>query len=235
MKIAITDNMGSEHKLRFYHEWLKKPDESLELVNLSYARDNLHDMDSCVGVVLTGGGDVDPELYHGQKNHRKLHGVDRKRDDFERAVIDSAIRHEMPFLGICRGLQIANVHFGGTLIQDLGEKGHPSHVTRGQFDQRHPITLLGNSLLHSIVGVGEGDVNSSHHQAAAKIGSGLVGVAKAIDGIKEALEFERGTYPTFFLLVQWHPERMNDESNPFCNNIRLAFLQSCKTFSDKKG
>lgn len=228
MNIAITDNMGSEEKLQKYSQWLVSGDSSVNIIVLSYLRDNISELSSCEGLVLTGGNDVDPSLYGGNVRHPKLGLLDYKRDDFERKVLDKALDRSLPILGICRGLQIANVHFGGTLIPDIIEQGHPSHESTNGTELRHQVTLTETGLLSKIVGTKSGEINSCHHQAADKPGKNLRSTGFSNDGIIEALEFNEGGYPAFFHLVQWHPERMKDSSNPFCKNILDSFITSTK-------
>ncbi len=224
MRIAVTDNMGAEKKFQSYIQWLESGATDLEWVKISYTLDNLSEIDSCDGVLLTGGGDIDPTLYNATTIHPKVYGVDGKRDDFERRVIDRTLVQEKPLLGICRGLQIANVHFGGKMIQDLAEIGHPDHSTKQEFEQRHGLTVKYSGLLAEITGTNTGNVNSYHHQAVDTPGTGLVVSARSDDGVVEAMEFEDRTTRPFFLLVQWHPERMSDTENPFARNILQRFF-----------
>ncbi|MBI1803566.1 MAG: gamma-glutamyl-gamma-aminobutyrate hydrolase family protein [Ignavibacteriae bacterium] len=225
MRIVVTDTLGTEHKFQKYISWLQQGGVPVECAAISYRLDNLTEVDSCEALVLTGGHDVDPVLYGGPLNHPAITDVDRKRDDFERKALDRALGRRIPILGICRGLQLVNVHFGGTLIPDLQEAGFPSHKS-GSGECRHAVTVEKQSFLNSIVHVKEGMTNSSHHQAADKVALDLKVVAQSSDGIIEALELNsRGDYP-FFLLVQWHPERMPDRENPFSSQVLERFLQS---------
>ncbi len=232
MIIGITDNMGSEHKLQQYLDWLQRGDASIRTTILSYKNDNLQELRNCNGLLLTGGGDVDPFLYGADVKHPKLGHVDRKRDDFERSAIDLALEHQMPLLGICRGLQLANVHFGGTLIPDLDEIGSTIHQVRNEVEQRHVVNIDHDSLLAQFSGIPEGEVNSSHHQAAAEPGNDLRVVARSDDGIAEALEFRDSLSRPFFLLVQWHPERMKDFHNPLTQGILRHFLAALESTSN---
>lgn len=225
MIIGITDSMGAEYKYQKYVDWVRQNDPSISIVRLSYTSDNLSDLERCHGVILTGGGDVDPTLYNGNASHSKLYGVDRKRDDFEFRVIEQAMKHRMPLLGICRGLQTTNVFFGGTLIEDLEEIGHSIHETHGDKESRHGVTVEQGSQLGTLARGVSFNVNSYHHQAAEKIGKGLRVTAKSEDGIVEGIELEQPNEHSFFLLVQWHPERMSDVENPLCGSIRQEFLK----------
>ncbi|MBI4548354.1 MAG: gamma-glutamyl-gamma-aminobutyrate hydrolase family protein [Ignavibacteriae bacterium] len=228
MKLAVTDTMGSEHKFQRYIDWLKRGDPELELIRLSYKLDNLVVLDSCTGLVLTGGHDIDPLLYGGEVSHPKITDVDRKRDDFERKIINKALEADIPILGICRGLQIVNVHFGGTIIPDIEEAGFHSHQSQSNTECRHDIIIDRESALARISGLVAGNVNSSHHQAVQKPGNGLKVVARSNDGIIEATEFEEQEDKPFFLFIQWHPERMRDFENPLSQNILKEFLSSIK-------
>ncbi|MFI5252669.1 MAG: gamma-glutamyl-gamma-aminobutyrate hydrolase family protein [Bacteroidota bacterium] len=228
INIALTDTMGTWHKLQLYIDWLKSGSFPLNIIVLSYKENNLTELAKCSGVVMTGGGDVDPAIYGGDPGHPKLKSVDRKRDDFERTVIGDALDKTMPFLGICRGLQITNVHLGGDLIPDLAEKGFGNHEAGKENETRHAITVAKPGVLRNISEREAGDVNSYHHQAAGRPGRNLEVTGRSDDGIIEAMEFTKGIYPAFFLLVQWHPERMKDIANPFCKNILDAFLEAVR-------
>jgi putative glutamine amidotransferase len=222
--------MGSEAKLQLYFDWLLSGDPTLEPVQISYALDNVDEISSSDGVLLTGGGDVDPALYHRTSGHPKIYGVDPKRDTFECSVLHRVLKEKKPLLGICRGLQITNVYFGGTLVVDLSEAGKSGHDGDVSQERRHNVHVAQDGLLHNIVGVESGEVNSFHHQAAQFPGKGLVVCASSPDGVTEAMELERPDASLFFLLVQWHPERMKDLKNPFCGNILRAFLGAARKF-----
>jgi putative glutamine amidotransferase len=229
MTIAVADNMGSERKLQLYFEWLLRCEPSVKCMTLSYKFDNIDALKNSDGLLLTGGGDVDPHLYNQSGTHPTVRGVDRARDDFERKIINQAMKYELPLLGICRGLQIANVHFGGSLIPDIEEAGYKSHRSQDGQDSRHGIKIGSQSLLARLAGISQSNVNSSHHQAVAVPGSGLKIVAHSDDGIVEALECEETDGKPFFLLVQWHPERMEDFDNTLSKNILSEFLLSMKS------
>ena len=228
MVIGITDNMGAEHKWQWYTDWLHRCGLAVECRKLSYKFDNLSLVQECDALLLTGGGDVDPALYGGNSTHKKLDAVDRKRDDFERKVLDSALQSELPLLGICRGLQITNVHFGGSLVLDLEEAGFKSHRGNKDHECRHTITIKNGSLLSDISENVDGNANSSHHQAVSLTGKGLRVSATSDDGVVEALELDDARDQPFFLLVQWHPERMKDFENPLSQNLLRRFLSSIR-------
>lgn len=233
MIIGVTDTLGAEHKFRRYLDWLSLGNGQAEVVTLSYKNGNLDAVKRCDAVLLTGGQDVDPSSYHGPASHPRIIDVDKHRDDFEHKVLDEALKAQISILGICRGLQIANVHFGGTLIPDIEEAGYRSHRSASDDGEcRHDMIVERDSSLSSMTGSQNGNVNSSHHQAVDLLGNGLRVAARSDDGIIEAIEFEGPAGRPFFLLVQWHPERMNDLKNPFAGKILEHFIGPTQTIQD---
>ena len=120
---------------------------------------------------------------------------------------------KIPMLGICRGLQIANVYFKGTLIPDLQKITGVCHSKKEGYDQTHTLRVEKNSCLRTILNSEKGVVNSAHHQAADKIGKQLIVTARAEDGTVEAIEWKNPKGKSFMLLVQWHPERIKKQKN----------------------
>jgi putative glutamine amidotransferase len=222
--LGVTDTMTSEDKYQKYIDWFHTSGVSLEYCRLSYSVDNAKDLDHCDALLLTGGNDVDPTLYGGPIGSPKMKDVDPKRDSFERTLIDSSMKRNIPVLGICRGLQLVNVHFGGTLIPDLEDAGFPTHRSTSRLTVNHEISIEENTNLRRIVGCSNSTVNSFHHQAAGKIGNGLRVTARTDDGVVEAMEY--GSGDQYFILLQWHPERMIGEDNPCSKNILTAFINS---------
>lgn len=158
-------------------------------------------------LVLTGGGDVDPARF-GEAPHPRLADVSPERDALEYELIDRALADRTPVFGICRGLQVLNVALGGSLWQDVPERGgpvvHTQQAPRAQ--PTHAVKILGEGTrLGAIVGTAELDVNSFHHQAIKRLGHGLRETAWAADGVIEAIETEDAD-ERFLLAVQWHPE-----------------------------
>lgn len=226
MRIGITDNQKPTFDL--YIQWLHRGEGNLESVKLSYIADNLDELQRCGGLMLTGGGDVDPTLYKCPDAMSRVKGVDKKRDEFEYKVIERAMNLGIPILGICRGLQVTNVAFGGSLIVDLVSSGFANHRQEGDEELRHPIQVVPGSLLSAMIGSASGDVNSAHHQAAENVGPGLKVSAYSPDGVIEGLEWTDPAGKPFFLLVQWHPERMKDFENRCSKNILQKFLSEVK-------
>jgi putative glutamine amidotransferase len=153
------------------------------------------------GLVLTGGTDVNPSRY-GHQAEKETQQPDDQRDEFEMKLLRHALLEAaIPVLAICRGMQLFNVFHGGTLIQHLPPGG--PHQLKQKDAVAHTVRVAANTRLASILGAGEHDVNSRHHQAVDRVGSGLVVSAVAQDGVIEAVEKPDGP---FAVAVQWHPE-----------------------------
>ncbi|MBV8162556.1 MAG: gamma-glutamyl-gamma-aminobutyrate hydrolase family protein [Acidimicrobiia bacterium] len=164
-------------------------------------------LDALHGVVMTGGGDVQPSLY-GATPAPETHNVDPRRDAFDIALLREALDREIPVLAICRGMQVANVALGGTLVQ------HVPAVTGLHHDQHkhghegvHRVKIESDSHLAEALGETELDVNSIHHQAVLEAAPGSRAVAWADDGTVEAFEIEGNRH---LVAVQWHPELLED-------------------------
>jgi putative glutamine amidotransferase len=166
---------------------------------------------ACSGLVLTGGEDVDPARY-GERPVPALGAVQQARDEMEFRAVECALRHGMPIFGICRGVQVLNVHFGGTLYQDIDTQrpGTLVHQQTAWDRHAHGVTVEPESLLCALVGERRLAINSFHHQAVKDVGRDLRVVARADDGLIEAIEHTRHPW---LLGVQWHPER-NEASTP---------------------
>jgi putative glutamine amidotransferase len=157
------------------------------------------------GLLLTGGGDVEP-LRYGAAAVPEVHGVDTDRDAFEFALVTTAAAAGIPVLGICRGAQILNVALGGTLVQHLPDMTDRQHCLRDRFAEPvHEVEIETGTRLAGIVGLDRLPVNSLHHQAVDTLGAGLRAVAWAEDGVVEAIE---SIWPRM-MGVQWHPELLS--------------------------
>ncbi len=155
-------------------------------------------------LMLTGGGDVDPAMYGEAVSSEKVYGIEANRDRVERALLEEAFRQERKVLAICRGIQVVNVFFGGTLVQDLETAGKKNHsLTDQEYEYSHPISVTRDSELARLL-PGITQANSLHHQAIDKVGEGLVITATSEDGVVEAVERPG------LVAVQWHPERLID-------------------------
>ena len=157
------------------------------------------------GLVISGGYDVNPLLYN-EEPLQKLGFIYPERDEYDVEVIKVALELGKPILGICRGLQILNVFFGGTLYQDLSliDECYINHSQTSRPDAiGHTVEIVKETMLFNILGESV-ITNSFHHQAIKELGSGLKVSAKAKDGIIEGIEAESG----FVIGVQWHPEML---------------------------
>jgi putative glutamine amidotransferase len=174
----------------------------------------------CAGLVLSGGDDIDPSRY-GHDAIPELGPVNPPRDVAECRALDAAVEMDIPILGICRGHQLLNVYFGGTLCQDiptmLGDA--TSHVQVAPWGaHHHEVTVRLDSRLGEAVGRDRLEINSYHHQAILDVADGLEVTARADDGLIEAVESRNHRW---IVGVQWHPERheaVADEADP---NLRL--------------
>jgi len=188
------------------------------------------------GLILTGGGDVDPEFY-GASMDSTIGGVDPDRDRVEIALVHNAVDTQWPFLGICRGLQVINVALGGTLYTDIAEQkpGSLKHdYQRGAVYPRnmlaHPIQLDEGSRIVEMMGAAMVEVNSLHHQAVRDLASGLIPTSHAPDGILESFELPAEAHP-LGVAVQWHPEWLQ-EHEPMRALFR-SFVQSAGKVSNE--
>jgi putative glutamine amidotransferase len=229
MKALLTVGITDCSKWENYARWIENAGPGFKVVKLSWKNHNLKDVELCDGIILSGGEDVHPKFYGKPEYLEKLDPKDiiEKRDEFELEVIDAAMKNKLPVLGICRGLQIANVYFKGTLIPDIPSIGKSGHAKEEGYDQTHLVLSEYDSVLRRIAS-DKGTVNSAHHQSAGKIGSGLKVSATSEDGIVEGLEWKSPEGKPFLLLVQWHPERMKEQESPFSKNIREEFLKNLK-------
>jgi putative glutamine amidotransferase len=166
------------------------------------------------GLVLSGGGDIDPARYAAGRDPETGPASD-ERDSAELALCRTALDLGLPLLGICRGLQVINVALGGTLHQHLPDiTGHTRHSpAMGRYDS-HDVHVTPDSRLARVLGRTELPVPTHHHQAIDKLGRGLAATAWADDGIIEAAEAadSDGAAAPFMLAVQWHPEVGDDLS-----------------------
>ena len=180
------------------------------------------------GLLLSGGEDIDP-VYYNQKPQTWMGKSDTERDTSELGLVRLALERQLPILAICRGHQVLNIALGGTLYQDLAAQvpdalEHAFVPARPMERTVHSVTLTAESRLAAILGGTEFGVNSAHHQAVHIPGEGLQIVARAPDGVIEALEMPE--HP-FCLSVQWHPEAMI-KTGPAMLPLFAAFIAAAE-------
>ncbi len=171
-------------------------------------------LDRVSGLVLSGGAfDVPPELY-GEQPREGLGPLKPPRTAFELAILRAALARHLPVLGVCGGMQLLNVAYGGTLVQDIAKELPQARAHQQAHDRsqpQHPVEVKDATLLAECVGKGQLMVNSTHHQAVKAVGTGLLASATSPDGVVEAVE---APGEPFVLGVQWHPELMLDSVPP---------------------
>lgn len=224
MRIGITD-CHQEDKYTQYVDWLLSVNPKLHIVKLSHSSGSLDAISEIDGLLLTGGGDVNPALYGEPELTAQAKDVNDLRDEFEFTVLRQALAADLPILGVCRGMQLANVYLGGTLHVDLVSEGFDRHTSSESKEARHTIAIDPNSLLSDLAGGVDESVNSFHHQAVNLLGQGLMAVAHSPDGIIEAAEWSVKEGMPFLLMVQWHPERVSHQESVLSNNLARIFLR----------
>jgi putative glutamine amidotransferase len=205
--IAIT----ACRKLEDYRQAVLHVGADVRIVDPLLAVD--HALQDAAGLMLTGGDDVAPARY-GEPKHPAVVEVEPERDDFEIALVQEARRRDLPIFAICRGVQVLNVAFGGSLVQDIpsqvaGAVQHKLAVPPHQsYALAHEVwfekdSLLGSLLKDRLSDADSCEVNSRHHQAVRQVAAGFRVTATAPDGVIEAIEDPAAR---FCLGVQWHPE-----------------------------
>jgi putative glutamine amidotransferase len=172
------------------------------------------------GLLLAGGGDIEPARY-GAADHPAQYGIDPERDQLELELAGAAVRLGLPVLGICRGVQLLNVAFGGTLVQHLPD-GDGQVVHRDEAKQTmHGVEVEQGSRLAEALGQLQAQCRSHHHQGLDRIGDGFRPVAWAPDGLVEGIERDQG----WTVGVLWHPES-TAAADPVQHRLLRAFVDA---------
>lgn len=180
----------------------------------------------CDGLVLTGGNDIDPSLY-GEAVLNESVEIAKERDRDEARLLDLAVARNLPIFGICRGIQMMNVYFGGNLYQDIPAQlqSDVAHRMEKPYHRAaHSCMIIPGSALHTLTGQDVIGVNSHHHQAVKDTAPGFVIMGRSEDGIVEAIA---DPSKTFCWGVQWHPERIWD-IEPSSAQLFEAFIAACR-------
>lgn len=176
-------------------------------------------LDGLDGLILTGGLDVQPELY-GAERHPTTDPARPDRDAWELALFAGAEERRMPVLAICRGLQLVNIAKGGTLHQHLPEAlGTERYRIGGGVFATNTVAVDEGTRLAALIGEGDFDVHSYHHQGIDALGDGLVATARTDDGLVQAFE---GDGEGYLVGVQWHPEENSEDRRLFAGLVAEA-------------
>lgn len=185
-------------------------------------------LDGMIGLVVPGGGDIDPAWY-GRDRHPRTANISHQRDRFELTMLEAALERDMPVLAICHGMQLLNVHLGGTLDQHLADRHTllEHDRDRPRAEAAHSLRIKPGCILERIVGSQRIPVNSHHHQGLGIIATSLEEIAWAEDSVLEAVVSREHSW---VLGVQWHPEAMApvDHSQ---RAIFAAFVEACESFA----
>jgi len=185
-------------------------------------------VDHLDGIVFTGGGDIEPWRY-GEERHEAVRKTNTARDAFELALAHETRKRRLPVLAICRGIQIFNVAFGGTLYQDIPSMiGSTDHMMKGEtvFNGHQRITVEAGSLIARATGSTELMTNSIHHQSIKDLAPVFRPVAWASDGVIEGIQHEDDEWP--LLAVQWHPEFLADNGDEAARRLFASLVDSIR-------
>ncbi len=203
-----------------YMESLARAGAGMHWVELSDPEQAVQDALTCDGLLLPGGGDMDPKFY-GQERIPACGEPNLLRDAAEPLLLRAFLAADKPVLGICRGIQVMNAVLGGDLYQDIKPFEHLPH--NGHWAKVHTVTVRRGTLLSRILGQDTVLVNSQHHQAVDRVAPGFTLAALSEDGIVEAIEKPDAG---FCLGVQWHPEWLSD-ADPAMQSLFDAFVNAC--------
>lgn len=203
-----------------YIESLARAGAGMRWVELSDPEQAVQDALTCDGLLLPGGGDMDPKFY-GQERIPACGEPNLLRDAAEPLLLRAFLAADKPVLGICRGIQVMNAVLGGDLYQDIKPLEHLPH--NGHWAKVHTVTVRRGTLLSRILGQDTVLVNSQHHQAVDRVAPGFTLAALSEDGIVEAIEKPDAR---FCLGVQWHPEWLSD-ADPAMQGLFDAFVNAC--------
>lgn len=219
MKFAITKRITTEYKdvNPDYLNMLER--NNIEYIPVGLDEDANTILDTCDALLVTGGIDVNPKLYGEEVNGSIIRdlSITNKTDEIDYKWIKTFSENNKPIIGICRGSQVINVYFNGTLIQ------HINNHTKGKKGMRHNVRIVKDSFLYECFKSEELNVNSYHHQVIDKLGDGLKAIAYSDEGYIEAIEGNN------IYAVQWHPER--EDNDIFVEYIKNKIDQVSKNLN----
>lgn len=225
--IGITTDIGKENRHVLNHNYVKAVIQAggLPVILPVGIEEDVKQLSKTLdGLLLTGGGDIDPTLFD-EEPHKHLGDVSPKRDSIEIELAKEMLSLNKPVLGICRGLQVLNIALGGNMFQDIYSQNTSTllqHVQKApRIHQSHFVQVKEGSLLQSIAESDQIKVNSFHHQAVKDVPNPLIISGTASDGIIEAIESEDHA---FVLGVQWHPEALAETGDQVSLRIFEKFI-----------
>jgi putative glutamine amidotransferase len=229
--IGITSSVGKNESTTvaaaYVNAVVKSGGTPIVLPNLTNEEDVERLANLIDGLLVTGGGDIDPTLFN-EEPHLGLGEITPDRDTFEMAIIPKMLVANKPILGICRGIQILAIATGGDMYQDVYSQipdrtllQHQQQAPRSYAS--HFVTVTDQSLLQKIVGATKFKVNSFHHQTVRNPGKGFLVTAVSSDGLVEAIE---STEHRFAVGVQWHPECLLEKDDTISQKIFGAFVKA---------
>jgi putative glutamine amidotransferase len=166
-------------------------------------------IEMCDGFLFTGGRDISPRRYSSQTTHPAVNLLNPRREDFDFALLDAAMKSGKPVLGVCLGSQEINVALGGSMIADLPTQTSSTiNHKPGSIHPSHAVDITTGTRMHDLLGTTTLQVNSLHHQACDRLGSGVLVMARAPDGVVESFDVQGRK---FLMGVQWHPEMLTDD------------------------
>ncbi len=219
-------------------KWISNFDKDVKIVILYKMSEDSIDfyLSKASGIIITGGEDVNPNLY-GKPELSSLCGtINSYRDSLEIKMINFALQNKVPLLGVCRGLQIMNVSQGGSLFPDIPTYFHDSIHRKSTGHTNHLVTIVKNTQFATYFIADTGTVYSNHHQAINDLADVFEVTAFALDSVIEAIEIKDTNKYNFAVAVQWHPEAM-DYNDEFGKPLAISFLtkvETCRGVSNRK-
>ena len=203
-------------------------DKNVGIYNVDTSQFNLEDVERMIdeanGVIFAGGNDFDPSLYGGDPE--LVEDYSREDDEKSIGIFTYAIERNKPILGICRGMQLMNIYYGGSLYDDIKIQYSKDVIHRGQDKTYayHSVNIRDDSYLKEIIGENQIEVNSFHHEGIRKLADGLDVAAESPDGLIEAIE---NPYYSYMIGVQWHPEASYSDDE-YSKRIFADFIRKLK-------